>query len=321
MLARLAKSIEIRAYSHYVLARRKRVERKIARLVSEDRHHLRFVFHAPGVGLFAHLNWALWICAALEKTNTSFEFAATSPNYSDNGNDWFKDLFDQPLADPKGRRTRKIALHGWEDTPFHRNGGIVIDDFERAHALQSKFFPVKESIVEAAREFVARHFSGNPYVACHYRGTDKSSEAPRLSYEAVMKRLKSRSNGEARLRLFVATDERPFIEAIRAQPEAFDPAWMDCERSTDGQKIHGRARGLHLRRAKEALLDCLVLSQAERLVKTASMLSGWAKVFNPQLPVELLARPYEKVDWFPDRLNPALPLVDSSEDAELALGD
>jgi hypothetical protein len=36
-------------------------------------------------------------------------------------------------------------------------------------------------------------------------------------------------------------------------------------------------------------------------VKTASILSGWSKVFNPTLPVVMATRPKDGVLWFPER--------------------
>jgi hypothetical protein len=36
-------------------------------------------------------------------------------------------------------------------------------------------------------------------------------------------------------------------------------------------------------------------------MKTASLLSGWSKLFNPELPVIMLNEPKKKHLWFPER--------------------
>lgn len=55
------------------------------------------------------------------------------------------------------------------------------------------------------------------------------------------------------------------------------------------------------RRRRDALVNCLILSRCDALLKTASILSGWSKLFNPQLPVSMMSAPYEEYLWFPER--------------------
>jgi hypothetical protein len=54
-------------------------------------------------------------------------------------------------------------------------------------------------------------------------------------------------------------------------------------------------------KAREALVNCLLLARCRALIRTASFLSGWASVFNPELSVIMLNRPYQEALWFPDR--------------------
>ena len=49
-------------------------------------------------------------------------------------------------------------------------------------------------------------------------------------------------------------------------------------------------------------MNCLILSRCAALLKTASILSGWSKLFNPALPVVMLNRPPEENLWFPERV-------------------
>ena len=53
---------------------------------------------------------------------------------------------------------------------------------------------------------------------------------------------------------------------------------------------------------REALVTCLLLSRCGFLLKSASYLSGWSKIFNPMLPTWLIAPPNRQAFWFPDRI-------------------
>jgi hypothetical protein len=54
--------------------------------------------------------------------------------------------------------------------------------------------------------------------------------------------------------------------------------------------------------ARDAIVNCLILSRCEALLKTASILSAWSKLFNPRLPVVMLNRPPDEHLWFPERV-------------------
>jgi hypothetical protein len=48
-------------------------------------------------------------------------------------------------------------------------------------------------------------------------------------------------------------------------------------------------------------VNALLLSRCTALIRTASRLSAWSSVFNPQLPVVMLNRPHDGMVWFPER--------------------
>jgi hypothetical protein len=103
--------------------------------------------------------------------------------------------------------------------------------------------------------------------------------------------------------LFVASDEQEFIDFVqRSFLRSISVVWHDDEqRSRTGVPVHHAVSGSGFRRGQEAVLNCLLLSRCSALLKTPSILSGWAKLFNPALPVTLLADPYQRYQWFPDR--------------------
>ena len=76
----------------------------------------------------------------------------------------------------------------------------------------------------------------------------------------------------------------------------------DTVRSVDGGAIHSRPEmGDNYIKGKEALINCLLLSRCNVLIRTASFLSAWSSFFNPKFPVIMLNTPYEHKLWFPDR--------------------
>jgi hypothetical protein len=54
------------------------------------------------------------------------------------------------------------------------------------------------------------------------------------------------------------------------------------------------------KKGEGALIDCLLLSRCNTLIRTTSFLSAWASIFNPKLPIVLVNRPYPNKFWFPE---------------------
>jgi hypothetical protein len=101
----------------------------------------------------------------------------------------------------------------------------------------------------------------------------------------------------------VSSDEESFVDFI--EKEFRDRLAVvyhdDHERSTSQIAVHRSKSGDPFRKGEEAVVNCLLLSKCSALIKTASFLSGWSKLFNPDLPVQLLNPPFERQLWFPDR--------------------
>ena len=64
---------------------------------------------------------------------------------------------------------------------------------------------------------------------------------------------------------------------------------LEMHRSVDGTPIDV-IQGDNWNKGRDAVLDCLLLSRCDVLVRTASNLSLCAGFFNPRLPVVLLNR-------------------------------
>lgn len=136
----------------------------------------------------------------------------------------------------------------------------------------------------------------------HFRGTDKTSEAPRVEKGAVRRAvLAYLSDHPETNTLYLANDEEPFItwchEVFGSVPVI---THADRYRSHDDRSIHEGLKGDNARKGWEALVNSLLLSRCAALIRTKSFLSAWSSVFTPTLPVVLLNKPHADKLWFPE---------------------
>ena len=154
---------------------------------------------------------------------------------------------------------------------------------ESVFRLIQKYIHFNPNITERVEAFVQAHFNADYVIGLHYRGTDKSCEAPRIPYEKVTETLRQLTVDLADYRIFVATDEQRFLEYIQREFPGRAMA-LEMERSSGGRPIHtdNRSPSKH---GQEAIIDALLLSRCHVLVRTSSNLSLWSSYLNPDLPV------------------------------------
>jgi len=63
-------------------------------------------------------------------------------------------------------------------------------------------------------------------------------------------------------------------------------------RSTDGYPLHINSFLDHYKCGEDALIDCILLSKGNFLIKTNSNLSQWATFFNPKVPFKELNKSF-----------------------------
>jgi hypothetical protein len=93
--------------------------------------------------------------------------------------------------------------------------------------------------------------------------------------------------------LVVASDEREFLDFMRREFGSDQVVFVeDAPRShAGGPAIHfDRTLGSNYEKGKAGLIDCLLLSSADYLIKGRSNLSDASLVFNPALPYSLCLR-------------------------------
>ena len=163
---------------------------------------------------------------------------------------------------------------------------------QQASALVKKYIHIKPSILEKAAQFIAHHFQNFFVLGVHYRGTDKEKEAPRVPYEEAIAAVADHIPSDQLYKIFVATDEAPFLHKMK---KTFPGSVIsyNAHRSNGLKPVHLSQPKSPYAIGEEALLDALILSHCDFLIRTSSNLSLWSTYFNPELPVKLLNRRYE----------------------------
>lgn len=273
--------------------------------------HLLAVNVNSWVGLFAHLEWFLEISLHCDRNSLTPCFISTSPQYVDprRGADWFGYFFSNPQLKPEDEERIKNG-----EVPICRIEGIkhlgLPENYDSqlnlgiASPLVCKYIGIKPEVRDKVERFVHAHLKDKCALGVHYRGTDKRAEAPRLPYAHVKRAIDGFLTDNPRFDcLFVSSDEQGFVDFIGNEFKHSLPVVChdDRERSSTDVAVHRSRSGDRFRKAEEAVMNCLLLSRCRALMKTASILSGWSKLFNPGLEVILLTSPFEGQLWFPDR--------------------
>lgn len=275
--------------------------------------HLLAVEINSWVGLFAHMEWFLEISLHCERHDLTPCFMSTSPQYvnPEYGPDWFAYFFfNRQLSAEDSARINAgevpiCRIEGIDHLGLPVNYDLQLN-LNTAFDLVRKYIGIKNEILEKVDRFVDDHFRGKRVLGIHYRGTDKTpAEAPPISYgefrDSLCEFLQAHSEFDC---LFVASDEMRFVEFVQQALKRDGLTVLahdDQERSRGNVAIHRSKRGNAYKKAEEAVLNCLLLSRCAALIKTASMLSAWSKLFSPDLPVTLLNPPFDAQLWFPDR--------------------
>jgi hypothetical protein len=147
-----------------------------------------------------------------------------------------------------------------------------------------------------ADAFRREHLEGRDFVlGVHYRGTDTARHFPYRkvgfeTYDAWIARVLELRRARD-FAIFVATDESAFLDRMRERYGERALHWRESPRS------EGSAVGVHHAsdpetsgyvRGESVVIDALLLSECDHLIKGRSNVSDAALVFNPRLPVTFI---------------------------------
>ena len=171
----------------------------------------------PHMGFFAQVYWCIAIFQYCEWHGLTPHIRCTGLNYVDaeRGQDWLEDYFTKLQSETsdlrKVRYTSTIYDVKLVGLAVRQHTGM-----EEARCVFNRHLRVKPHIIEIVEQFWEHAGRNGPVFGIHYRGTDKSLEAPRVSLEHCLTVVKRyiRQNPDMSA-VFVASDEQRFIEPSR----------------------------------------------------------------------------------------------------------
>jgi hypothetical protein len=191
-----------------------------------------------------------------------------------------------------------------EDTSEIKKGTDLnlLLDIKSANKILFDTFSVSDSLKFEMDEFINAHFKNERVLGVHYRGTDKVGEAPRLQEDLLFQEIqKYIENGYSKI--FISTDEIAILEKVKRKFYPFPVVYrQDVYRSADGDQFHRKAENAKDVINHDALMNILILSKTDFLLKTASIMSDCCFIFNPKLPYKILSTPHSSnLTWWPAR--------------------
>lgn len=212
------------------------------------------------------------------------------------GPNWWHYFFEPIHQESLGQKIARFLRLNHPSTVSQRQIAFFNYDGEyylsrqKAHALISKYIRVKPEIAQEVEAFRTEHFAHSFVIGVHYRGTDKYTEAPEVEFERVKGAIEAviADHQHSSIKIFVATDTQKFIDYISP---AFPGQIITTKatRSTNGKPLHygieNKEELYHYRQGKETIIDALLLSHTDILIRTSSNLSLCSSFFNPDLPV------------------------------------
>ena len=247
-----------------------------------------------GAGMFSVFNY---VCGVLHDYETH-EYSGVEVNFGENslyydadyGPNWWEYYFERiQIGDSTNAPIKEVNNRYGKYANFNRERPR-----QEVNQLIQKYFKIKEPILAKVEGFVTENFGDYHIIGIHYRGTDKMTVAPKVPFPNVLAYVNKyiAANNIDHFKLFVATDEQPFIDFIEA---AFPDQVLiySTLHSEDGTPLHYRPTN-HFLQGEEALIDSLLLSQSDVLIRTTSNLSLWSGFFNPTLPVIQISKRFNE---------------------------
>lgn len=204
----------------------------------------------------------------------------------------FWEYFFEPIALGKSSIQRSLTTDELRDYGMWTFYNL---DRNEGYRLIEEYMHLKPNIKDEICKLQTDLFGEDYVIGVHYRGTDKViQEASRIEYYTVLEKIKEvisqiPPNFQNNYRVFVATDEQPFLEYLKASL-ACPVVYLEAVR------VGSEPWGIHYRgnyespyqKGREALFDAMLLAESHFLIRTVSNLSFFSERKNPNLPVILL---------------------------------
>lgn len=255
------------------------------------------IIRCYNAGMFSFFSEVIAFVKAYEQKRIAggvVDFAQVGLYYDPKmGNNWWT-YYCEPieLGSREGKNVvetyRNYYLTYPEMTEFHTSR-------EEANYLIKKYIHFKPFILNEVNDFIKKKFGDSFVIGLHYRGTDKGIEADKVPYETVETALENeiKKLPNDNYKIFVATDEEALLQYICKKYGDKVCFFEQAFRSKNGEAIHFKNddRFLH---GKYAILDSILLSKTNTLIRTSSNLSLFSTYLNLNLTVIPLSERNQK---------------------------
>ncbi len=158
----------------------------------------------------------------------------------------------------------------------------------RANEVIQRHVRVKSHILDKVDLFERDHFAGTGVLGIHMRGTDKGTAHAPPSLMRVVKpeeyfpHIDAYTDEKGPCKIFVATEQQQFLDQMTAR-------YGDRVVSYQAVRTSGIRNPFELeggngyRKGEDVLIDCLLLSRCDFLLKCTSAVGEFAMYFNPKL--------------------------------------
>jgi len=254
--------------------------------IAHGQHYYILTHRLEPAGFFSIFHTVL---GALDFMETSSNCSGLQVNFEDKGfyydkefgENWWEYYFEPINIGKKIGIVKKFSND--EQSFFTLNSEFNMSR-ECGHELIRKYVFLKSYVQSRINNFYEANFQENYVIGVHYRGIDKCLEAGIVPYEYVYKRLQSIIKNHHNYKIFVATDDYYFLIYMNAHFPGRIIA-IDAIRSDEGAAVHFIEKGHNYKKGEDAIVDCILLSKCDLLLKTSSNLSNCSIKFNPKIPI------------------------------------
>lgn len=239
------------------------------------------IYTGRDAGMFSNFFMVLSLCEAYDKKviqGAEADFSKQGYYYDRaHGPNWWQYYFEPlNLGSKKCAKIFYADIITWVNIEYFNTR-------QENYNLIKKYIKVKSHIKKKVDDFTKDNFKGHYIIGIHYRGTDKCSEAKPIDYKtalaAIIKHVKELN--KKKWKIFLATDAEPFVKFLeKAFPGKI--CYQAATRSANSTSLHVHAKNPY-KQGEEALIDCLLLSKTNILIRTTSNLSQAASHFNPNI--------------------------------------
>ncbi len=169
----------------------------------------------------------------------------------------------------------------WRLNPPEDLAGWYDDQREQGRRTVGAAVHPKPHIVEKVEAFRRSHIGDRKVLGIHMRGTDlhyAPPVSPAEYFEPIAKYLEA----EPEARIYLATDQAQYLDLMQ---ERYGDRLLafDCDRSTTSVAPFELEEISPYKKGEDVLIDILLLSQCDFLLKGASNVGEFALYFNPAL--------------------------------------